>query len=338
MDEPGTGIVVWGETSAYSDTVQATDTSLTPSVRIYGLEKGKTYHYKVGMTDRYGNGPAYSSDFTFVTDNQLPVVHNLTALDSTIWGCAYMSWDPPEVDSLMDKETFSHGIPIDWKVLNLGDDARGITWTSGYDGNNSVAYCSYGNPGETQEEWLITSPVTINNQTGGVLNFWHYGIYGEYDNAPNRVMMSTTGIDKEDFSTIWSSSILTDYWELEQIELNWQENYGKTVRFAFVYNSTDGEIWVIDNISLDKHVDGFYEGFSDGGNVWDRWSTSSGGGWSSANSMASSVGYDYLPNENTEMDRWLVSPRIQIIESHHLLGFSQTGWFPEYDMYPNEVR
>jgi len=268
------------------------------------------------------------------------VVTDLVAGDSTLWGAAHMTWEPPRLDSSFARETFNHGIPVDWKIYNRVDNQKGSTWTSGYIGDNPVAYCNYGTPGERQEEWLITNPITIDHSTGGLLNFWHKGYYNEYDNAPNKVMISYTGTAPGDFTTIWSSSNLPDDWSLVQIDIDWYTNFGKTAYFAFVYESTYGETWAIDNIYMDFDIDGYYENFND----LTGW-TNQGGHWGLKGEYNNySMGVDgikessNLPDPIETWDAWQVSPFIKITESHHLLGFWQMGWAGEYDTKPNEIR
>ena len=344
-DEPSSAIIQWGLTSAYTDTIKFDEnyTFITNAIRMYNLLKDTCYHYRVGGYDRYGNGPFFSGDYTFRTENALPVVTDLTEADSTLWGAAYMTWEPPRLDSMLNKETFDRGIPVDWKIYNLGDSKKGNTWTGGYSDNNPVAYCSYGEDGEHQEEWLITNPITIDGNTGGVLNFWHIGYYTDYDNAPNKVMISWSGTNKSDFSTIWSSQNLPNDWELEQVDLNYSSNYGKTFYLAFVYESTFGEIWSIDNIYMDFDVDGFYEDFTFDSNFWNRWSKApmpSGFGikTESGNQCIGVNSYDTAPDSYQEEESWVFSPFIKITDSHHLLGFWQMGWWSAMDNAPNEVR
>ena len=343
-NEPSTAIICWGLTTAYTDTLSYNGSPyLTNAIRMYDLIEDTIYHYQVGGYDRYGNGPFYSGDYTFRTSNPLPVVTGLTEADSTLYGAAYMTWEPPRLDSMMTKETFNNGIPVDWKIYNLGDNKKGSSWTSGYSGNNPVAYCNYGEAGERQEEWLVTNPITIDGTTGGVLNFWHYGFYTEYDNAPNKVMISWTGTDPADFSTIWSSQNLPNGWALEQIDLNYSTNYGKTFYLAFVYESTYGETWMIDNIYMDFDVDGYYENFTFDSDFWTQWSKApmpSGFGIkpNGGNECIGVDSYDTAPDTYQEEDSWVFSPFIKITESHHLLGFWQMGSWSAMDNAPNEVR
>lgn len=341
-DEPSTPIIHWGLTTDYTDSLEFNDAEpyVTNAVRLYDLAKDTTYHYRVGGYDRYGNGPFYSGDHTFRTHNELPVVTDLAQADSTLYGAAYMTWEPPRYDSTFARETFGHGIPVDWKVYNRGDSQKGNTWTSGYVGDNPVAYCSYGNPGEHQQEWLISNPITIDGTTGGVLNFWHMGFYSDYDNAPNKVMVSWTGTRPEDFTTVWSSQNIPDYWSLVQINLNYSANYGKTMYIAFVYESTYGETWAIDNVYMDFDIDGYYENFND----LSGW-TNAGGKWGLKDAGGNyALGVDgikdgaYLPDPIQTWDAWEVSPFFKVTESHHILGFWQMGWAGEYDTKPNEIR
>ncbi len=70
-DESASSIVEYGPTAAYgssrSDTAFTTDHSVTLS----GLSANTDYHYRVGSTDVYGNGPRYSADFQFTTSGAL---------------------------------------------------------------------------------------------------------------------------------------------------------------------------------------------------------------------------------------------------------------------------
>ncbi len=339
-DEPATTLMQWGLTENYTDSTSEITNSLYHSVRMYDLLPDTTIHFRVGGYDRYGNGPFYSPDYTFRTSNTLPRPSNITALDSGIWGCSYFTWDPPYLDSVMTKERFDAGIPVDWMIRNKGDNARGNSWASGYLGGNAVAYCSFGGLEEAQEEWLITNPVTIGSQNGGVLNFWHFGMYNDYDNAPNRVLWSTSGTDPEDFTEIWSSRDLPDDWELVQIDLDWYNNYGKTVYFAFVYASTNGEIWLLDDVYMDNSVDYFYQNFDGSSNdIWAQWGAYPvGHRWSAGYGEAWCRGYETLPDNSYDMDDWLISPKITITESHHTINFWQIGFYQVYDNIPNEVR
>jgi len=343
-NEPSTAILQWGLTSTYTDTLEYNDDAfISNALRMYDLAKDTTYHYRVGGYDRYGNGPFFSGDYTFRTHNALPIVTDLTQADSTLWGAAYMTWEPPRLDSTITKESFDHGIPVDWKIYNLGDNKKGTSWTSGYSGNNPVAYCNYGNSGERQEEWLITNPITIDGTTGGVLNFWHQGFYTDYDNAPNKVMVSWTGTDPGDFTTVWSSQTLPDDWALAQVDLNYSTNYGKTFYLAFVYESTYGEIWMIDNIYMDFDMDGYYEDFNYDNDFWTQWSKEPAGSAfglrnNSGNYCLGAESYETAPDSYQEEDSWAFSPFIKITESHHLLGFWQMGWWSAMDNAPNEVR
>lgn len=344
-DEPSTAIIQWGLTRAYTDTLEFpnADPFIMNAVRMYDLLKDTSYHYRVGGYDRYGNGPFFSGDYTFRTENILPLVTDLAQADSTLYGAAYMTWEPPRLDSLMDKETFNNGIPVDWKIYNLGDNHRGTSWRSGYSGNNPVAYCSYGSAGECQEEWLITNPITINGKSGGVLNFWHTGFYTDYDNAPNKVMISYTGTDRSNFTTIWSSQTLPTDWQLVQLDLNFSANYGKTFYLAFVYESTYGEIWMLDNIYMDWRIDGYYENFDADNDFWNNWTKAPmpsrfGLKFFDGNYCIGVDSYDEAPDSYQEEDSWMFSPFITISESHHILGFWQNGCWSAMDNAPNEIR
>jgi hypothetical protein len=156
-------------------------------------------------------------------------------------------------------------------------------------------------------------------------------------------MISWTGTAPEDFSTIWSSQNLPDDWSLAQINLNYSSNYGKTFYLAFVYESTNGEIWAIDNIYMDWRIDGYYEDFTFDNDFWTQWTKApmpSGFGIISleGDECIGVDSYDTAPDTYQEEDSWMFSPSITISESHHLLGFWQMGWWSAMDNAPNEIR
>lgn len=66
-DEPAATLIEYGPTASYgsrlSDTTLVTDHVAT----LTGLDPNTLYHYRVGATDAYGNGPRYSADFQFET-------------------------------------------------------------------------------------------------------------------------------------------------------------------------------------------------------------------------------------------------------------------------------
>lgn len=66
-DEPSSGLVEFGTTTSYGRTAVDTSMVTSHSLTLSGLQANTTYHYRLGVTDAYGNGPRYSADFQFTT-------------------------------------------------------------------------------------------------------------------------------------------------------------------------------------------------------------------------------------------------------------------------------
>lgn len=69
-DELATGLVQFGVTSSYGSVLPDTAMSTSHRVSLTGLKANTLYHYRVGSTDGKNNGPSYSADFTFTTDDE----------------------------------------------------------------------------------------------------------------------------------------------------------------------------------------------------------------------------------------------------------------------------
>lgn len=72
-DELSNGVVQYGQTAQYGSTMQDTMMATSHRVSLTGLKANTVYHYRVGSTDGKNNGPSYSADFTFTTDQESQV-------------------------------------------------------------------------------------------------------------------------------------------------------------------------------------------------------------------------------------------------------------------------
>ncbi|HOT98187.1 MAG TPA: fibronectin type III domain-containing protein [bacterium] len=66
-DEPAASLIEYGTTSSYGQRLRDTTLVTDHVATLTGLEPNTLYHYRVGATDAYGNGPRYSADFQFQT-------------------------------------------------------------------------------------------------------------------------------------------------------------------------------------------------------------------------------------------------------------------------------
>lgn len=151
-------------------------------------------------------------------------------------------------------EGFESVFPADgWHINNMGDNPEGISWTQTdimpFDGMFS-AVC-VGEDLEHQEEWLITEPIHLEDYDFMELSFYHRADNPFAGNAPNSVLISTTGDDPGDFTQLleFGPTSLPAAWLSEVITLH--AYAGETIRLAWKYEKypgSPGESWYIDNV------------------------------------------------------------------------------------------
>ena len=145
--------------------------------------------------------------------------------------------------------------PAGWIRYNKGDDEHGITWMQWvYDSQHGgySAACHAGGKLEFQDEWLVTPRILM--QENPVFSFWHKAVNGTQDNAPNEIWITTTGDTINDFLNngvklmSWLGD-LPNEWTQVILDDELLPYVNKSVWIAFRYQSTDGEIWMIDNVT-----------------------------------------------------------------------------------------
>lgn len=155
-------------------------------------------------------------------------------------------------------ESFEVGLPIDWLVGNYGSDPNGRTWAvtsnNALRGTQSV-FCAFGQPTEVSNEWLVTNPVLISPRAY-VLKFYHAGGFIEDDNLPNYVRVSNSSLDTADFAIVYTipgePNALPSVWT--QVAIDLSSYMGQQVYIAFQYQSQFGEIWYIDEVTLEDDL------------------------------------------------------------------------------------
>ncbi|NIA29959.1 MAG: hypothetical protein GWP06_08630, partial [Actinobacteria bacterium] len=66
-DEPGNSVLDYGVTTSYGQTLRDEGLTTHHTMTISDLRASTTYHFRVGSTDKLGNGPTRSADQTFTT-------------------------------------------------------------------------------------------------------------------------------------------------------------------------------------------------------------------------------------------------------------------------------
>ncbi|MFQ5863883.1 MAG: cohesin domain-containing protein [bacterium] len=68
-NEPSTGVLQYGTDTSYGSTEESSQLTTAHSIRMSGLNLATTYHFRVGVTDANNNGPNYTGDLQFTTNN-----------------------------------------------------------------------------------------------------------------------------------------------------------------------------------------------------------------------------------------------------------------------------
>lgn len=157
-------------------------------------------------------------------------------------------------------EDFESELTSCW--LNLDNDGDGFTWyttlgstLSAHDGNGTYASASFDNGTGSvlyPDNWLITPQIVIPAE-GASLKWWTAAQDGSYPADHYEVMISTTGTDAANFTSIFEETLTTDEWlERSQSLANYA---GQTIRIAFVHdNCSDAFVMKIDDISVTAGV------------------------------------------------------------------------------------
>jgi len=99
-DEDSVTTVEYGETDEYGSTLTVTGYRRTHIVELTGLSPNTLYHYRVVVEDRRGNGPGYSLDDTFLTDEladtQGPIITSGPGVTNVTQSMAFIEWGTDE--------------------------------------------------------------------------------------------------------------------------------------------------------------------------------------------------------------------------------------------------
>lgn len=126
-DEAATSIVEYGLTSEYGSVIQNVTLKDAHQILIPNLEPNTTYHYRVGSTDQRGNGPFYSTDFSFTTTSATAT--SITTVQQTH---AYGYEGRSQVRTSNGNIHFVyHELDGDRRfVFHTASDDEGLTWST----------------------------------------------------------------------------------------------------------------------------------------------------------------------------------------------------------------
>ena len=185
-DEPSTGTVQYGFTAGYGQEAEDQSLGLDHQVTLDRLSPSASYHYRVGIRDRHGNGPVWSGDGIFTTPDLEGVLLSLpdTALAPGVSAVLPLRLSNPrsleisrfEFTLLYDPALLSFDAPESAGTLTAGWDAPEVILNNrsvrisqrgaaAVDGSGVLLYLrltpgAEGAPGERCE--LLLSQVALN--------------------------------------------------------------------------------------------------------------------------------------------------------------------------------
>ena len=161
---------------------------------------------------------------------------------------SFSSWTVIDGDGLTPASSMSH-INSAWVRYNRGGQTPNY---GGPDNDFAAISTSWYTPAGTSNDWLISPTVTISGTNPHLI----WDAKAQDGNYPDgyRVMLSTTGGNTIADFDVELFSITAEYsdWETRKIDL--ASYIGQSIRFAFVNNSTDQYVLLIDNILIDEYV------------------------------------------------------------------------------------
>jgi len=210
----------------------------------------------------YGlDGPGFTSYAGYVAEDifDLSAYAGMTVEMKFVFGSDYSIhyYDGWYIGIVAIGEATETIVPAEWTVLNMGDDPYGDTWE--WDYYYYEAVCPYGAYGEYQDEWMISPLIDLTGASNTQLSFYHDMTFWTWDTAPNYVMISTTDTNPSSFTTVWSIAYPDPDPNWSQVAIDLSAYDGQTIYIAWVYQSTWGEDWYVDDIVVSGDSGIIYE-------------------------------------------------------------------------------
>jgi hypothetical protein len=190
--------------------------------------------------------PGFSSYDGYAAEDFFPLgfwFEGQTVDMAFVFGSDYSihSYDGWYINSVEVGELVCDITPPVWTVLDGGDE-YGDSWT--YDEVGEQAVLLYGGIDIEQFEFLVSPALDFTDAVNPELTFYYEMTLWSYDTDPNYVAVSVDGID---FYVYWNISYPDPDSGTVTIDLSDFEGE-ETVYIAFIYWSTWGENWYVDDV------------------------------------------------------------------------------------------
>ena len=136
-DEPSTSVVQYGTDIPYTSESSLADYVTNHSVTLTGLNPDTLYHFRVSSVDEVGNGPTYSGDYTFRTEEEDDQNPPVITVQPTVIGITHetatIRWETDEPsNSTVEYQPNLAGPPYDHTESDAGNvTVHTVTITTG---------------------------------------------------------------------------------------------------------------------------------------------------------------------------------------------------------------
>ncbi len=133
-----------------------------------------------------------------------------------------------------------------WVSVDRGGPAPNY---GGPDGNMAALSTSYYAPAGTSDDWLISPSIDLTEQTSAFLNWDAKAQDADFPDGYSLMLSPTGGNTVADFTVeLFSTAAENPTWTTRSVDLS--AYVGSTVTIAFVNNSTDQFVLLVDNIAV----------------------------------------------------------------------------------------
>jgi hypothetical protein len=156
-------------------------------------------------------------------------------------------------DSLLSEGFEGTGLPTGW--ISIDDDGDGYEWdcdwTYPYSGSESAGSASYINDvgALNPDNYLVTSQIDLTAYINAELNFYSAAQDPDWPDEYLEVMVSTTGTNPGDFTSVFSFTETDDTWKLRTVDLSPYD--GMPIYIAFRHCNSYDNYWIkIDDVEV----------------------------------------------------------------------------------------
>ena len=230
--------------------------ALTPVneiIPVSGLISGSTYQYTFAQRADLSDGNAHTITASVAVPNDANTGDNTQTknipahcapVTSFPWseGLDYQSPFPPDCWTKLARRGAASWTGSTSTSASSYHNARGAAY-------RASSINSYG----FQDDWLVTKPIVLPETGVYILSFWWRTSSSTYSDSKNSVLISSSGLETDDFTELWATSSASTSFTEQTISL--AAYAGDTVYFAFRYEGTAAHNLLIDDVAVTLSTD-----------------------------------------------------------------------------------